>query len=181
MSRSILRFLSRAMGITPRFYPAGLSGPCGRLYSPFSNDPWRMARRARPIAPSGFLQVAESAFSGGIGQPPGVAWVSDSKAGGRIMKRFLTLVCVLACLTATNARSRRTANTFGDWSAPVNAGPALNPEYNDNYAILSRDALTIYFTSDRPVGGLGGDDLWFATRESLDAPWDEPQNMGAPI
>jgi len=97
------------------------------------------------------------------------------------MKRFLTLVCVLACLTATNARSRRTANTFGDWSAPVNAGPALNTEYNDNYAILSRDALTIYFTSDRPVGGLGGDDLWFATRESLDAPWDEPQNMGAPI
>ena len=36
----------------------------------------------------------------------------------------------------------------------------------------------MYFTSDRP-GGLGGDDLWFATRESADAPWGEPQNMGA--
>jgi len=40
--------------------------------------------------------------------------------------------------------------------------------------------LTMYFTSDRP-GSLGGDDLWFATRESVDSPWQEPQNMGAPI
>lgn len=40
----------------------------------------------------------------------------------------------------------------------------------------------MYFTSDRPgPGSLGGDDLWFATRESVDSPWQEPQNMGAPI
>ena len=41
--------------------------------------------------------------------------------------------------------------------------------------------MTIYFTSDRPNGSFGGDDLWFATRESLDSPWREPQNMGALI
>ena len=36
----------------------------------------------------------------------------------------------------------------------------------------------MYFTSDRP-GGLGGDDLWFTTRASLDDPWADPQNMSA--
>ena len=36
----------------------------------------------------------------------------------------------------------------------------------------------MYFTSDRP-GGLGGDDLWFTTRASLDDPWGDPQNMSA--
>jgi WD40-like Beta Propeller Repeat len=70
--------------------------------------------------------------------------------------------------------------TFGEWSPPVNAGPPLNTAYNDNYAVLSRNELTIYFTSDRP-GGFGGDDLWSATRESADSPWGEPQNMGAAI
>jgi hypothetical protein len=74
----------------------------------------------------------------------------------------------------------RTAKTFGEWSPPVNVGPPLNTADNDNYAVLSRNQLTIYFTSDRP-GGFGGDDLWFATRESVDSLWEEPQNMGAAI
>ena len=97
------------------------------------------------------------------------------------MRRFvLTLLCVLGCYTVTNYGSPRTAGTFGDWSAPVNVGPPLNTASNDHYAVLSRDELTIYFTSDRP-GSLGADDLWFATRESVDSPWREPQNMGALI
>jgi len=50
------------------------------------------------------------------------------------------------------------------------------------YAVLSKDELTIYFTSDRPdPTSVGGDDLWFATRESVDNPWGPPQNMGEPI
>jgi hypothetical protein len=86
----------------------------------------------------------------------------------------------LGCYTATTHSSPSTPPTFGDWSAPVNVGPPINTIYNDNYAVLSRDELTIYFTSDRP-GGFGGDDLWFATRDSIDSVWGEPQNMGTPI
>jgi hypothetical protein len=97
------------------------------------------------------------------------------------MRRFLTLVCALGCYTATTHSSRRTAETFGDWSAPINVGPPINTSYNDNYAVLSRDELTIYFTSNRPGSLAGSDDLWFATRESIDSPWREPQNMRAPI
>jgi hypothetical protein len=103
----------------------------------------------------------------------------------RFPKRELTAAGLLwMALTAVAAGAQEipvsTAVTFGEWSTPVNVGPPLNTAYNDNYAVLSRDELTIYFTSDRP-GGLGLEDLWFATRASVDSPWGEPQNMGAPI
>jgi hypothetical protein len=57
-------------------------------------------------------------------------------------------------------------------------------DYNDTYAILSRDELTMYFTSDRPggvpgPGGVRNDDLWFTTRASLDDPWETPTNLAA--
>jgi hypothetical protein len=48
------------------------------------------------------------------------------------------------------------------------------------YAVLSQDELTVYFTSDRP-GSIGLDDLWFATRESVDALWGPAENMGEPL
>ena len=92
------------------------------------------------------------------------------------MRRFFTVLCALGCSTAITHSSSSTPPTFGDWSAPVNLAE-LNTIYNDNYAVLSRDELTIYFTSDRP-GGFGGDDLWFATRESINSPWEPARNMG---
>ena len=95
------------------------------------------------------------------------------------MKRAFTLLCLLGCYTGIIGSSPRAAQMFGDWSAPINPGPPLNTAYNDNYAVLSKDQLTIYFTSNRPVGGLGGDDLWVATRESVDSPWRDPQNMAS--
>lgn len=89
------------------------------------------------------------------------------------MRRLLTLVSLLGCYVATAHTSQPTTETFGDWSAPVNVGAPINTTSNDNYAVLTRDELTMYFTSDR----LGSDDLWVATRESVDSPWREPQNM----
>jgi hypothetical protein len=93
-----------------------------------------------------------------------------------IMRRSLTLLCLLTWYVAAPASSAQSTAIYGDWSAPINVGAPVNTEYNDTYAILSRDELTMYFTSDRP-GGLGGDDLWFTTRASLDDPWRAPQNM----
>ena len=65
---------------------------------------------------------------------------------------------------------------FGDWSTPVNVGAPLNTAFNDMYAVVSRNGLTVYFTSDRP-GGLGGDDLWVSHRDSTGAPWGTPENL----
>jgi len=82
---------------------------------------------------------------------------------------------IIAALTAVPAVATSPVE-FGAWSAPINVGPPLNTQYNDMYAILTADGLTVYFTSDRP-GGLGGDDLWVSRRESTDAPWGEPENL----
>jgi hypothetical protein len=62
------------------------------------------------------------------------------------------------------------------WSSPVNVGAPLNSPYNDMYAVLTKNGLEVYFTSDRP-GGLGGNDLWMATRASVDSPWGDPVNL----
>ena len=42
---------------------------------------------------------------------------------------------------------------------------------------LSKDELTIYFSSDRQ-GGAGGKDLWMATRTTKNAPFGHPINLG---
>lgn len=95
------------------------------------------------------------------------------------MKRALTLLCVFGCYAAAAFSSLRAAETFGDWSAPLNIGPPLNTASNDEYAVFTRDQLTVFFTSDRP--GSRGLDLWVATRDSVDSPWREPENMGPRI
>jgi len=91
------------------------------------------------------------------------------------MRLSLTL-CLLASYLAVAGSSPQSTEIYSEWSSPIYVGPPVNTEYNDSYAILSRDKLTMYFTSDRP-GGVGGDDLWFTTRASLEDPWGDPENM----
>lgn len=52
------------------------------------------------------------------------------------------------------------------WSAPVNLGSTINTAAIENNANLSSARMTLFFSSDRP-GGLGGLDLYMATRERL--------------
>ena len=42
------------------------------------------------------------------------------------------------------------------------------------------DGLTVYFDSGRS-GGYGDWDIWMATRETVDAPWGEPVNLGSNV
>jgi hypothetical protein len=44
---------------------------------------------------------------------------------------------------------------FGPWSTPVNLGPVVNTRYDDSYAAISKDGLSLYINSDRP-GGVNG-------------------------
>jgi hypothetical protein len=93
---------------------------------------------------------------------------------------ILILTLIGLCYSARawgTGESTSTMGEFGPWSAPINVGLPLNTQYNDMYAILAADGLTVYFTSDRPTGGLGGNDLWVSRRESTDAPWGEPENL----
>ncbi|NOT47533.1 MAG: hypothetical protein HOP17_07255 [Acidobacteria bacterium] len=69
---------------------------------------------------------------------------------------------------------------FGEWSAPVNLGPPINSKFVDSAAVLTEDGLNLFFTSTRP-GGSGNEDLWVASRSSVNSPWGQPVNLGSSI
>jgi Tol biopolymer transport system component len=76
------------------------------------------------------------------------------------------------------ATRQTTSQPFGpsrNLGAPVNA-----LGFGDYSPELSRDGLTLYFSSSRP-GGLGQADLYVTTRESPDDPWKPPQNLGPTV
>ena len=61
---------------------------------------------------------------------------------------------------------------------PQNLGAPVNSlGFGDYSPELSADKLTLDFSSSRP-GGLGQADLYITTRESVDDPWEPPQNLG---
>src|SRR5260370_27316220 len=80
------------------------------------------------------------------------------------------------------------AQQFSEWSAPVNHnnlklgdGPTcpavVNSSSVDSHAAISKDGLSLFFTSNRP-GGFGGNDIWVTQRNSLDDCWQQPKNLG---
>lgn len=69
---------------------------------------------------------------------------------------------------------------FSDWSEPINLGAVVNSKFNDQHPAISKDGLSLYFSSDRP-GGTGGQDIWVSQRPAPDEPWRAPQNLGANI
>ena len=95
-----------------------------------------------------------------------------------------SLGLLLACDSPSHpAAPRLQAMSFAnsDWSAPVNLGAMINSTFLDAQPNLSKDGLSLYFTSTRPVGGQGGNDLWVARRGCEDCPWEAPVNLGAVI
>ena len=45
---------------------------------------------------------------------------------------------------------------------------------------VTADGKKLYFEADRP-GGMGDDDIWVSTWDSVNNEWGEPTNLGAPI
>jgi len=64
------------------------------------------------------------------------------------------------------------------WEEPVPLGPPFNTDHKDADYEISADGLELFFGSDRP-GGHGAVDIWVAMRESQDADWGDPVNLGS--
>jgi hypothetical protein len=62
----------------------------------------------------------------------------------------------------------------------MNLGATVNSGSSDAGPAISKNELSLYFTSDRP-GGSGLNDIWVSQRASVDAPWGPPQNLGSII
>jgi hypothetical protein len=67
----------------------------------------------------------------------------------------------------------------GSWG-PASLIPELSSAGADNRPTVRHDGLEIFFYSSR-VGGLGSNDLWVATRDTVDDPWSTPVNIGVPV
>ncbi len=66
------------------------------------------------------------------------------------------------------------------WGPAQNLGPAVNSSKNEGGLSISADGLTLYFESAR-TGGLGGYDLYMATRTTKDDPWGPAINLGPKV
>ena len=90
--------------------------------------------------------------------------------------RWLSTVLVLALVVVLLPLLIFAAPNYSSWSDPVNLGPVVNSSFIDQGPALTKDGLSLYFSSDRP-GGSGFQDIWVTQRASLDAPWAPPVNI----
>jgi len=100
--------------------------------------------------------------------------------------RPLCCACPLLVIVATVPAF---AQQLSAWSAPVNLGAAVNSAGGDFFPFVSRDGLSLYFTSQtclpipfpgcRP--GFGGWDIFVSQRATADHPWGPAQNLGPTI
>jgi tetratricopeptide (TPR) repeat protein len=67
----------------------------------------------------------------------------------------------------------------GEWAKPLNLGPVVNTEYDEETPMLHPDGKTLYFASEGH-NSMGNFDIFF-TKANDDSTWTEPINMGYPI
>lgn len=68
----------------------------------------------------------------------------------------------------------------GSWSKPSNLGPTINSYYNERFPFLTKDGLTLYFSSDN-LESIGGYDVFTSTYDTGSQSWPAPVNLGPPI
>jgi Tol biopolymer transport system component len=103
------------------------------------------------------------------------------------MKRSVLAVgLVTLAAVAASMAALASAGEFSSWTTAVRVEsiPGTDPSFNgaalDGCPFVSRDGKRFYMASNR-LGGLGGIDIWVASRDSVDEPWGAPENVGAPV
>jgi hypothetical protein len=86
----------------------------------------------------------------------------------RLKMTFIGIVIAVAF----GGGSAKADFTFGE---PINLGSPISTDAGDGCPVFTADGLTMFIESDRG----GGWDVWMATRETLHAPWQEPENLTA--
>jgi Tol biopolymer transport system component len=96
-----------------------------------------------------------------------------------LQSALILIVGGMLALLMTQAPSAL-AQKYSEWSALVNLGSAINSTSNDQQPAISKDGLSLYFTSNR-AGGIGGFDMYVSQRASVDDPWGSPVNLGPTV
>lgn len=66
----------------------------------------------------------------------------------------------------------------GKWGNPINLGPEINTDKDEQFPFIHNDGHTLYFTSEG-LPGMGKSDI-FLTR-LINGKWSKPMNLGYPI
>jgi hypothetical protein len=90
----------------------------------------------------------------------------------------LVVTAVALLLVPTLLPRALGAPPYSNWSTPVNLGATINSSFIETAPTLSKDGLSLYFSSNRPCGD--GDavldlNIWVARHASPEAPWDTPE------
>jgi hypothetical protein len=98
------------------------------------------------------------------------------------LKNGKKLAAALALFAALTMVPPARAQNYGPWSAPVNLGSTVNSQCDDQHPTLSKDGLSLIFSSTRPQNPtLTSCDvalhLWVSQRDSLDSLWQAPQPL----
>jgi WD40 repeat protein len=97
------------------------------------------------------------------------------------MKTLGIVILVATCLVSATTGETGDSPAFSPWSEPVNLGPLVNSPATENTPCISRDGLSLYFTSLRPgpFGTTG--DLYVSQRRTTADAWGTPVNLGPNI
>jgi hypothetical protein len=91
------------------------------------------------------------------------------------MNKTHSLILILAFGATTEI-----ANADFVYGEATNLGPTVNSSASDYCPRISTDGLSLYFPSARP-GGIGGRDIYVATRATTSVPWGTPVNLGPTV
>src|SRR5581483_9872139 len=67
----------------------------------------------------------------------------------------------------------------GKWSQPINLGPAINTEYDEDSPFIHADDSTMFFSS-KGHNTMGGYDV-FVAKYDTGGQWGKVQNLGYPV
>ena len=114
------------------------------------------------------------------------------RTASRPLAMLAPLALLLGCGTPSDRGIAGTLvashlSNFSPWSEPVSLGPTINTSpYNDQQPALSKDALSLYFASNRPEapGDVNLDlNIWVSQRACADdtCPWGAPMSLGSTV
>jgi hypothetical protein len=102
------------------------------------------------------------------------------------MRRAAALVVGVVAAVTAMAGIAFAGPHYSDWATAQKIdtisgnNSELNTPFLDGCPIQSPDGLSLYMASSRP-GGLGGIDIWVASRASTSDPFGAPVNLGEPV
>ena len=96
------------------------------------------------------------------------------------MTKVRTIAAAAFLIGIVGAHHAQSSNfEKSQWTEPVNLG-SINSNANEQNVFLTKDELTLYFTSNRP-GGTKDLDIYVAHRASVYSEWQEPVRLPAPV